>query len=278
MISAGSRGNQGLGDVVGSIAEDDLPRRCRRGRRCARRGEDGQAAILALPGLCDRDHQLLVAALRELPDSHTQLGDLELLEPARSGMGGSQRGHAKTPPLPLQLAPLTLADDIHDELIRWEDIVRDRTGMDAVEGRPRSRLLPNRRVPSRPAAVRRAADLLRNQVTTLLALVPTDMIRWSTDTTRAGERLVLVREDGYAGAIALIELHTTARRLIGDTVEECHLKGRDCPGCGYQTLRLISAKSHVRCSTCGHEYAEHEYDFLARVLTTQLEQTPARAS
>lgn len=235
--------------------------RCRRGRRCARRDAEHQAAIVDLPGLCERDQQLLVAALRDLPTLHHDLDDPELLEPGRPGVG-SRRSRGPASALPLQLTPLTVAHQIHDELTRWEDIVRDRVGLDPIDDRPRSRLLPNRRVSPDHLAVSRAAALLRRCVPDLLAMVPVDMQRWDP----AGERLLFVREDGYDGAGRLIDLCGAARRAVGETELVEHLKGQDCPGCGAQTLRLISADGRVRCTSCRDVWDELEYDQLARIL------------
>lgn len=246
--------------------ERPSPPRCRRHNRCARRDEDGQALIVELPGLCDRDHQLLVAALRDLPKLYAELGETELLEPAATGLSGGGRASGREAPLPLTLRPLTIASGIHDELTRWEDIVRDRTGLAATDAQ-RSRLLPTHwRVRPPHAEVGRAAALLRSCIPQLLALVPLDMLRWSSGTTRAGERLVLVREDGYDAAGRLIDLAAAAQRTIGDTTLVQHLKGKHCPGCGASTLQLISADGRVRCTTCKDHWAEDEYDVLARYL------------
>lgn len=246
--------------------DDHQPARCRRGPGCASRDSDRNPTLVDLPGLCDRDTQLLVAALRHLPACHARLGQPDALEPSRGGTGSPSGRTAAEAPVPLQLAPLALADDIHDELTRWEDVVRDRAGMPPAPGRPRSRLLPNRRVQRDAAPVARAAELLGRTIPVLLSVGPLDMIRWSRGTTRAGERLVPTVEDGYIGAGHLINLYRAAEARLGERPDHQHLKGRDCPGCGAETLRLLSADGHVECTTCRDQWDEHEYDLLASVL------------
>lgn len=250
-------------DATTDLVQD--ARRCRRGPRCGRRDRDGQPALVELPGLCERDMQLLVAALRDLPDLHAELGGVDALEPARHGVGSPSGRHAGSP-APLQLDPIALADEILDELTRWEDVVRDRCGMQPAPGRRRSRMLPNRRTEPDAAVVARAAQLLGNTTSTLLHIAPVEMVRWSRGTTRAGERLALDVEDGAAGAGALIDLYRLAQVCLGTQPEQQHLRGRDCPGCAAETLRLVSADGEVICTTCRDVWAEHEYDLLGRVL------------
>ncbi len=238
---------------------DDEVLRCRRGRACDRRDARGRGTPVDLPGLCDRDRQLLVAALRDLPVLYAQLGDVELALPQARGLATGRIRSAYGGRLPLSLQPSTLADAIADELHRWEEVLRDRLGMPALDQRPRSRLLPDRTTAQPGPLVQRAATLLREQVTALMALAPTDMLRW----TPTGDRTVLHVEDGADAVDRIITLAALAHAVIGETVHTRHLKGSPCPGCGHATLQLTDGAGQVVCSTCRDEWEPADYDLIA---------------
>lgn len=251
---------------------DDTPSgyRCRRGHRCPHREHraDGVpvGAAITHPGLCTRDRQLLRQALDELPELWVALR--QLITPTTTlGTDGPAGGGSKTPPLPLRVAPLLVAERIHTELTGWETLVRARTNMRA----PRPPAIPDTVHPADTATYRtawdvgRAAQLLATAVPILLALEPRELLRWDPDGTRRTLRTL----DGVDAACELLNLHQLAVHTAGRS-RLVHYLVQPCPRCEHQTLRRDNGDDKVTCATCGAQWPEERYAFFARILLDDL--------
>ncbi len=243
--------------------------RCRRGSRCGLRDRDEHGrplgAALELPGLCPRDEQLLRQALYDLPELWAALR--ALVTPSGAAPVDVVSGTARSK-LPLRQAPLVVAEQISAELLGWEALVRTHMGM----GRPRADPVP-RHVPEADRstfragwAVGRAAQLLRDATSTLLALAPRPLLRWDA----AGERRTVERLDGVDGACLIIGLHHRAVAAAGRARLVHHLP-MPCPRCEHWTLQRENGDSHAHCATCGGMWSEDRYAFLGRLLLQDLQ-------
>ncbi len=242
-----------------TTTEPTSAHRCRRGRDCPgrERTDDGElvGAAVELPGLCDADRALLERILPELP--HLWLSLRGMLVPGDAADDSLARG-TRTPPLPLRVDPLVTAELMLDELTRWEEVLRDRMGMNPAPG--------GRSIERAAIHVKRASRLLAQTVPSLLALGPTPHMIWQ----RGGTYTEIEDDiDGYDAAVRLLALHRTAQRVAGHSVLVHHLPA-PCPVCEAQTLRRLDGDDYVRCSTCGTVSTEDQYDWLVLVLAYDL--------
>ncbi|MFC5993534.1 hypothetical protein ACFQE5_04800 [Pseudonocardia hispaniensis] len=244
--------------------------RCRRGHRCPHRAHaDGVGlvgAAIAHPGLCTRDRQLLRQALDELPELWVALR--QLITPTTTASTGGPTSGSKTPPLPLRVAPLLVADRIHTELTDWETLVRARTNMRA----PRPPAVPDTVHPDDATTYRaawdvgRAAQLLATATPILLTLEPRELLRWDPDGTRRTLRTL----DGVDAACELLNLHQLAVHTAGRD-RLVHYLVQPCPRCEHQTLRRDNGDDKVTCATCAAQWPEERYAFFARILLDDLD-------
>jgi hypothetical protein len=153
-----------------------------------------------------------------------------------------------------------LAREIAEVLLSWEERVRDVAGRNA----------PGTARPGGTArAVSRAAGLLSDCLTVLLALPPGPVTRSVFTSAGRPDEIVLADLDGTGAGEEILSLHLRARSVLGETRRQAEIfDGVPCKSCDATgTLERAEPPSDPKreamwsvCSRCRHMMGKKDFD------------------
>lgn len=237
-------------------------RRCGRGTHCRRRTPEGEPAWSDRV-FCEGCEHALAMSLHGTAAVYAQL---RTVAPAGGVLAAGRVSGTRYPPVPIDVAALSMCDDVEWMLSGWEEIVRDHADLtvpawDGADPRGRPRRARQGTV------VATAASTLRTHQAAWLS-IGGQRLSGSRDTTARPDLPFTWRVDrlgsytvmtGADAAGWLLDWHHQARSRLGLT-RQTHAYRWPCPQCDVLALERASGDDWVTCRACGAGWRLDDFD------------------
>lgn len=218
---------------------------CRQGRRCKSRvkndeGEFRGAGVERPGSLCRPCEDAAFEAIRQLGDDYGQLQyartDKRVTGSAPRVSGSMER------PIPIQVAPDALMEEIDDEALRWTLRI---THGDDLPSDARSR-------------VRRCIAILGANLGTLVDL-PMQVVTAWFPYADGGDWDGRVELDGVDAVLRLARLHERAVNMLGLDEAKLMWLRESCHVCGLAALTMDPQGELITCRSCRNVWHQKEF-------------------